>query len=90
MKNYFFNILLTAVVAIAAAVLTFLVGNESGSFIGAAIIGGVFTGVSTGVSYCLGCMTNEDEGKFNGTRLAVMLVSGTLAGILGGLMMGWN
>ncbi len=89
MKKYFFNILLTLAVALVAAVLTYLVGNEVASIKGAAVMSGVFCGCAVAVSYNLGCMVNEDEGRFNPIRFAVMVLVGILGGVLGGVMMGW-
>ena len=89
MKKYFFNILFSFVVALVAAVLVFLVGNDGASLKSAAVAGGVYSGISMAIAYNLGCMVNEDEGRFNGVRLLTMVLVGILGGILGGIMMGW-
>lgn len=84
--KYFFNISLTAIVALVSAVITFLIGRH----IGAAVFSGIYTGIVLACSYALGGMVNEDQERFNGKRLAIMAIAGLLGGLLGGLMMGWS
>lgn len=80
------NIFVTALVAVIAGALVFLIGNEAGSYVAAACTGGVFTGAGCASSYILGGMTSEDEGKWNAKRFTYMMVAGILGGLLGGLM----
>lgn len=87
MKNYFFNIFISAIVCFFAAALTFLVGNEGGVTAGA-ITAGITYGLITSLAYCFGGMMQEDGGKFNGKRLLAMLISGVIGGTLGGLLIG--
>lgn len=82
--NYFFNITLTAAIALISAIVTFLIGRHTG----AAVFSGIFTGIVTACAYALGGMVQEDGDKFNGKRLAIMLGSGVIGGLIGGLMMG--
>lgn len=84
--KHFFEIALTALVAVIAAVLGFLFSRDS------LIIGACFTGVACGLciacSYTLGgMMLNDENGEFNGKRLLWMSIGGIVAGVLGGLMM---
>lgn len=87
MRNYFFNALISAIVCFAVGILGFLVGRDGGPTAGAMLAGSA-TGVVGALAYMFGGFMNEDDGKFNGTRLIVMLAAGILAGLFGGFIIG--
>lgn len=84
MKNYFFNILVTALVCLFSAILVFLVGRNTAS----AITAGALFGIILPLSYCFGGMMDEDNNGFNGKRLVAMLITGVVAGVAGGFLIG--
>lgn len=84
MREYFWNFVLTSVVAAIAGILAFLFGNTAG-LLGASIFSGIFTGASIALSYFLGrFMYGESWTKETGIRLLVMLIGGIVFGGLGG------
>ncbi len=84
MKEYFWNFVLTGLIAAIAGILTFLFGNTAG-LLGSSIFSGIFTGASVALSYFMGrFMYGESWNKESSTRLWVMLASGIIFGCLGG------
>lgn len=82
--KYFFNFLITALVCFFCTILTFLIGREGPT--AGAITAGVIYGIILSLAYCFGGMMNEDNGAFNGKRFLVMLITGVVAGFLGGFL----
>ena len=85
MKNYLFNILISAVVCFVLAILTFLVGRDGGVQ-AAAVFAGVFYGIVSAAAYCFGGMMSLGDSAFDGKRLVAMLISGIVGGLLGGVL----
>lgn len=83
--KYIFNCALTALAAFAIAILTFLFVKDGG-LIGGSIFAGVCSGASIAISYALGGMMSDNNG-FKGKELALMLICGIVAGVIGGLIM---
>lgn len=84
--KHFFEIALTALIAVFAAILGYLFSRDN------LVVGACFTGIVSGLciacSYTLGGMTlYEEEGAFCGKRLLWMAVAAVVAGVLGGLVM---
>ena len=86
MKNYLFNILLTAIATFLIAVLSFLFGAENA--VSTAMASGALSGVAISVSYMFGkLMKGTAWSKEMGIRLIVMLITGIVFGIFGGWTM---
>lgn len=84
MRDYFWNFVLTAILACIGGILAFLFGNTAG-LLGASIFSGAYSGIMVAMSYFMGrFMYGESWTKETGIRLLVMLISGILFGILGG------
>lgn len=84
MKDYFWNFVLTAVLACIGGLLAFLFGNTAG-LLGASIFSGTYSGIMVAMSYFMGrFMYGESWNKESSTRLVVMLIAGVVFGVLGG------
>lgn len=80
------KVFITFLVTFFMSVLTFLIGNEAGSFVASACTAGVFGGVSTALAYHFGMMCEED-GNWDGKSALWMVVAAVVGGMLGGLVM---
>ena len=74
--NYFFNFTVPAFVAMACAILTFLIGRH----VGAAVMAGVYCGISLSLAFEFG------KGGFDWRYVVTELVGGIVGGAFGGLM----
>lgn len=84
MREYFWNFVLTSILACVMGILTFLFGNTAG-LLGSSIFSGAASGIIIAVTYFMGrFMYGESWNKESSTRLVVMLVAGLVFGILGG------
>lgn len=84
MKEYFWNFVLTAVLACIGGILCFLFANTAG-LIGGSIFSGAYSGIMVAMSYFMGrFMYGESWNKESSTRLVVMLIAGVVFGVLGG------
>lgn len=72
-------------VSVAVSCLTFLVGNEAGSYVAGACTGGVLGGVSTVLGYHLGAMCEKID-EWQGKVALWMAVAAVAGGLIGGLM----
>ena len=87
MGKYGLNLFLTALVSFLIAVISFLVGNEwEVPSIPTAATGGFLGGVAIALSYAFGKLMGGDT--FDSKEFVIMLLSGSIFGILGGLAMG--